>query len=90
MVIQKSRIAPPSEAQAVRRQRGRRPLRPAQAALRHVAVAVLLAGAVYALPKLFGPDFFHDRIVGAMAFGAAAGDWVRTALAIAFESIPVR
>lgn len=88
-MIQKSRIAPPSEVQAVRRQRGKRPVHPARAALRHVAVAVL-AGAVYALPKLLGPDFFHDWIGGAMAFAAAAGDWVRTALVVAFESIPVR
>ena len=89
-MVHRSRIASPSDAASLHRQRGKGPARPAQAALKHLAVVLLLAGAVYALPKLLGPSFFHGRLSDAMGFAAAAGEWARAALAVTFESIPMR
>lgn len=87
-MIQRSRIAPPSDAQMLRRHCGKGPPRLARAALRQVTVAVVLACMVYALPGLVGPGFFHDRVGNALAF-AAVGEWARATLVAAFESIPV-
>lgn len=89
-MLQKSRIAPPSDLWSLRRQGRAGGPHPIQATLKHVLAAVVLAGAFYALPKIFGPALFHDKFNGAMAGAAIAGEWVRTALVVAFESIPVR
>lgn len=89
-MVQRSRIAPMSEAASVRAKKGRGPLRPAQVAAKHVSILVLLACLLYALPKILGPSFLHDRASGLMASAAAAGGWVRATLVVGFESIPVR
>ena len=74
---------------SVGKNRGKAPLRPTRAALRHLASLALFAALVYALPKLLGPGFFHDQARGVAAFATATGEWVRAALAAAFRSIPV-
>lgn len=89
-MVHRSRIAPPSDLRSLRQEGRASRSRPVQAALKHVVAAVLLAGAFYALPKVFGPAFFHDQLGGAVSAAAAAGEWVRAALVAAFESIPVR
>lgn len=89
-MVQRSRIAPPSDVRSLQQQRREGLPHPGRAALKHLAIAVLLAGAAYASPRLFGPGFFHDQLHGAVAFAASAGEWVRTALVAAFQSIPVR
>ena len=89
-MVQRSRIAPESDVRSLGKRRGKAPLRPVQATLRNLVVLVLLVALVYALPKLFGPGFFHDQARGVVAFAAAAGDWARAALSAAFQSIPVR
>ena len=87
-MVQRSRIAPVSDLRSLGKRGGKAPSRPARAALRNVAVLVLLVGLVFALPQFFGPGFFHDRARGVVAFATAAGSWVRAALAAAFQSIP--
>lgn len=89
-MVQRSRIASLSDAGSPRRPRGKSQSRPGKAAMKQMAVVLLLAGSFYALPKLLGPGFVHDRLSGALGFAAAAGEWGRSALAVAFESIPVR
>lgn len=86
----RSRIAPPSDLRSLRQQGRAGRSRPVQAALKHVVAAAVLAGTFYALPKVFGPAFFHDQFGGAVSSAAAAGRWARAALVAAFESIPVR
>lgn len=89
-MVHKSRIAPPSDLRSLLQQGRAGRSHPVQAALKHLVAAVLLAGAFYALPKVFGPAFFHEQLGGAVSAAAAAGGWVRAALVVAFESIPVR
>ncbi len=89
-MVQKSRIAPESYVRHVATRGGKAPRRPGRAVVRHVTVLVLVVGSVHAMPALFGPDFFHDRARDVMGFAAAAGGWVRTAVAVLFQSIPVR
>lgn len=90
----RSRIAPESEVRSLRqgRRRGKGPSRPDRiAAFRNVSALVLLAVLACALlPALSGPHFFFDRARDAVALAVAAGEWLRAALAAAFQSIPVR
>ncbi len=88
-MVQRSRIAPESDLRTLGKRRGKAPSRPAQATLRNLAALVLLVALVCALPRLFGPGFFHDQARGVAAFAIAAGDWARAALSAAFQSIPV-
>ncbi len=89
-MVQRSRIAPPSDLRSVRQQRRAGPPRPARAAFKHMAAGAVLAGAVYALPALVGPWPPHDARDGARAIAVAAGGWTRAAFVAAFQSIPVR
>jgi hypothetical protein len=89
-MVQRSRIASVSDMQALRRQRRGGLSRPAQAAAKHLAAVLLLAGTIYALPQIFGPRFYHNQLNSAMSLASSAGGWVRSGLAVAFQSIPVR
>ena len=89
-MTQRSRIGPPSDLRSLRQQGRAGWSCPSRAALKNVAAAVLLAGAFFALPKVVGPNFLHDLLSGGLAAAIAAGDWMRAALAYAFDSIPVR
>lgn len=85
----RSRIAPLSEAQALRLQRGKTSPRYARTTMRNVLGTGVLVGAAFMLSQLFSPAFFHERFVGAMRALPAAGEWAWALLAAAFRSIPV-
>ena len=89
-MVQRSRLAPPSDALSLRRERRGGPPRPARAASRHALLAVFFAGAACALPGLVGPGEVRDLAGAVSASASAAGGWARAALVAAFESIPVR
>lgn len=89
-MIQRSRIAPPSDVRSLRQQRRGSLPHPGRTALMHAALAALLVGALFASPGVFGPGFVQEQLRGAMAFAAAAGEWARAAMVAAFQSIPVR
>ena len=89
-MLQRSRFAPAHDSWSAGKPGGRTWSRPARAALKHAAALALLAGLVWAMPKLLGPGFFHDQARAAIGLAAAVGEWARAALAAAFQSIPVR
>lgn len=89
-MAQRSRIAPVSEMHALRNGGGTKGLRPAPSALKHGLAALMLAALVYFVPKLLGVDLFQDQGPQLAAHVAAAGEWVRTGLVAAFQSIPGR
>ena len=89
-MTQRSRIAPPSDLRSLRQQGRAGWSCPSRAALKNIALAILLAGAFFALPRFVGPNFFPHLLSGALTTVIAAGDWMRAALAYAFDSIPVR
>ena len=89
-MVQRSRIAPESDVRSLKKRRGQAPVDLHRIALRNLAALVLLAALICGLPAFFRPDFFSDQARGLMGFAAAAGEWVRAALAAAFNSIPGR
>lgn len=88
-MVQKSRIAPESDARAVSKRGRKPPVRPGRTAFRNIVSLVFLASLLYGLPALFGPYVFHDLAHGAMRSAAAFGEWVRVVSWMLFRSIPV-
>jgi hypothetical protein len=91
-VGQRSRLASESEIRSLRQaRREKSPFRPGPAAFRNVLALVLLAALACALlPAFSRPHFLFDLARDAVAFAMAVGEWLRSALAAAFQSIPVR
>lgn len=89
-MVQRSRIAPPSDLRSLKKSRGRGSAGRAVAVLKNAAMLVLLVALFFTLPKILGPGFWHDQARGVVAFLHVAGDWLRAALSVAFLGVPVR
>jgi len=88
-VSQKSRIAPLSEAEALRRRPEKGAWRAAQAMMKNVAGIGLLVGAAFTLPQFLDAGALQNRLVAALQALAAAGEWAWMLVTVAFRSIPV-
>lgn len=89
-MVQRSRIAPPSDLRSLKKSRGGGSAGRAVAVLKNAAMLVLLVALFFALPKVLGPGFWHDQARGVVAFVYAVGEWLRAALSAAFLGIPMR